>query len=738
MAITSGAGPGIVVTSAAKNGALGDQSAGGSDQIIFDTNINTNNGNLEASPTFVGRLVVIRRGAANEETRYITAIDGDGVTATVHENWVTPPASGDTYHVSYMIQDAATVQGLTLVTKTNIYESNRRLTIGDGTAFAFFALVDGQGFELRDDNVDPAVTVANNGRFDNGYLFSSRAVAAGFMFGIQNGDGEDIYQFNSGSEVRWYDTVVRSALASLEITQNSQSRVEVQTAKFFDCAYDCDIPGGSWKDITFEGRKTSTETVLINSGTVIDNWRLISTAGFTTANDSVAETLEIKNVQFVGNSANINVFNEKTWNVVNPIWTINTGTQNELLFGSNNTNNSVNEQFEFIQTYAQADGTSITGTISYVYEGLNSQSIRPVNTQASDVNGKVSSSITKNTYTSGTGGLDVQAFGDFAHKAYNYGFSPFVGALTVNQKIDATTTLTTDSALSSSLSGTALSLGTGSIDIFRHTTSPVLGIDYDDGLGGGNTAFVVGEFITGSTSQASGTIIEAGTDANDGFLIISGVQGTFQDNEIVDGSIAGRVTTDLASRNQNFTWEIFASGSTMQITYDYLAAKMAENPVDTKYQEAIEWGEEEQSQLFYFGPNGFFTERNINLTEGVYVSSRGAGTIDKLTADDGTTFTPPTSVTLEVNGVSSGARVYIVANSGGPEAEGAVLMLEEADGTGTASEPYNFTTNQPVTVRARLKGFLPFETTSTITSAGLTITAIWLADSNFGIDPKAL
>jgi len=59
-------------------------------------------------------------------------------------------------------------------------------------------------------------------------------------------------------------------------------------------------------------------------------------------------------------------------------------------------------------------------------------------------------------------------------------------------------------------------------------------------------------------------------------------------------------------------------------------------------------------------------------------------------------------------------------------------MLEEAindAGVYRATQDYNFLGNQPVTVRAKLKGFIPFETTGTITSNGLTVTAIWQVDS---------
>jgi hypothetical protein len=91
MAITTSAGDGVRVTTAAKNGTLPVQGAITTSQIRFDTTIATNNGNLMVTPTLVGRLVLLRRGLGTEELRYITAIDGTGLIATVNEPWTVIP-----------------------------------------------------------------------------------------------------------------------------------------------------------------------------------------------------------------------------------------------------------------------------------------------------------------------------------------------------------------------------------------------------------------------------------------------------------------------------------------------------------------------------------------------------------------------------------------------------------------------------------------------------------------------
>lgn len=93
------------------------------------------------------------------------------------------------------------------------------------------------------------------------------------------------------------------------------------------------------------------------------------------------------------------------------------------------------------------------------------------------------------------------------------------------------------------------------------------------------------------------------------------------------------------------------------------------------------------------------------------------------------------SVNLEVNGVFTGTeptnyvRCRIEKTS-----DGTTIMNEEAqiavgDGIYKATASYNYAADTAVTIRARYKGYLPFETTGTITSTGLKVTAVWVEDT---------
>lgn len=218
MGITYSAGVGTTITSAAKNGTLGTQPSPQSNIIVFDTNIATNNGQLTASPSFAGRLVIIRLNQPDEETRYISSVAADGVTCTVTEDWVSPPASGDTYHISYLIKDAASISGVSLLTKrNNDYACAREFTVGNGTAFAFFALLDGASMELGNNNnilgspYAGDFNVRSFARFQNGYLLGGLPVSGGYMIATSTGTGTYlVFGVQEGAQVNLFDYFMSS------------------------------------------------------------------------------------------------------------------------------------------------------------------------------------------------------------------------------------------------------------------------------------------------------------------------------------------------------------------------------------------------------------------------------------------------------------------------------------------------------------------------------------------------
>ena len=689
MAISTGPG-GIVIESAAKDGTLGSQAAAAANEIIFDTNINTNNGNLIASPTFVGRKVIVRQGASDEETRYITAIAGDGVTATVNEDWVSQPASGDTYHVSYIPADTTTVTGAGLNTKTGIYEYTRELFVGQaaGNPFAYFSITDYQGIETDDNGANIPFTIDATGRFDIGYLQGGAPLAGGVVTSTKNSPGEPYLDVVEGAEIRAYAGIFWSQNDDTIITNPTSvtGNIEFLNCTFIKTSYTTQLAAQDMTNITWQGAGDFTnDTFRITSGTNIDTIIFANTAGFSSLDDGVTETLEVRNCTFVGNSPNVTIFADKNWNFVNPVLWEATGSQ--IVFNADDLNTGSLKYSLDVNT-AQPDGTLLSGSRVYVYEGLVNQDLPTDNRQGTDANGDSSSDVLTQRYTYPGSVFTTQSFGDFALKVYNYNYNPFVTSVTFDEAKVFGVTLTTDNNITETTQADAITSGSG-IVLERHgpgetDTRPMKVIHYDGGVG---AVPQVGEFIGGLTSTASGTLVEYIGTATEGTLVIELWDGTeFTNNEDLTGSITTfSASADLSGGGQSFyqeyTWEVSCSSKDLTVVYDYAYAKIAEASPDADWLNVIEWGEDEQSNLIYFDGTGYNTERNANLAEGVWLSHVGLGTISYMTSDAGVQYIPPVQYSFTLTGLIAGTEVRIFNSD----------TNEEIDGVESSSATFSYT-----------------------------------------------
>ena len=125
--------------------------------------------------------------------------------------------------------------------------------------------------------------------------------------------------------------------------------------------------------------------------------------------------------------------------------------------------------------------------------------------------------------------------------------------------------------------------------------------------------------------------------------------------------------------------------------------------------------------------------------EVIYNNSGGAVTINVSGGNTPTirngasaTTTVNNTVTLTFNGIVSGSRLYIEADTGGPETAGTELYNQNVTAN-PLNIDYDFSSNQPVIYRVR-KGtsapyYKPLESTGTITSTGFTATVNQISDS---------
>jgi hypothetical protein len=384
----------------------------------------------------------------------------------------------------------------------------------------------------------------------------------------------------------------------------------------------------------------------------------------------------------------VTVAANETWNIVNPSWTVYPSGQDEIDF-LNGTNNEVNEKFDIDVVIAQPDGTAISGAHTWAGETSPSIFLPSGNRQTTDAAGFATSRYLTNTYTDqGGSGLNTNPHTDTFFKSYYYGRSPFATSLgTVSAKQTLNITLVTDANISETDQATAQSDGAG-IVVTRDQTTPFAIIGFASGNGG---TILAGNVVAGVTSNASGVYIETvDGDTTEGKILLEDIDGTFIANEELD-IVLGAGTWDNANfdygTQQEFTWGINASGLTMQKTYDYLSANIAESDTNIAdiFRTAIEWGEDENSLLVQAeGGDSYKTERTVRITEGVVVYNRGAGTISKFTADDGTTFTPPVSYALTLTDLKTASEVRVYENVGGSPGT-------ELAGTESSSDTFQYT-----------------------------------------------
>jgi len=223
----------VRVESSAKNGTLGVQGVLNANQIKFDTTIATNNGNLVASPVFDKRHVVLRKGLSTEEFGLIQSVDVDGLTCTMQQDWVVPPASLDTYDVSYRLDDVATVDGCDFETDSRQWNLPvKRLIVGSTGLPGFLGMSHGQVLRVPEvDNITSGLRTGDEGIFCIGAIKNGYANLGGAVIFNDTADNQLSWDLLAGSTTRLYEFTLLSArnpdgVNSLDVTVDALSDVE--------------------------------------------------------------------------------------------------------------------------------------------------------------------------------------------------------------------------------------------------------------------------------------------------------------------------------------------------------------------------------------------------------------------------------------------------------------------------------------------------------------------------------
>ena len=174
--------------------------------------------------------------------------------------------------------------------------------------------------------------------------------------------------------------------------------------------------------------------------------------------------------------------------------------------------------------------------------------------------------------------------------------------------------------------------------------------------------------LTFSPSGAVGTLRESASgDSTAGELYLDtrnstaiGSTDTFSRTGGTAGTFSGTYTNGT---KQPFSISINGNSKTLQVIYDYLAAKQLETTLSADGELIWEWCQSAQTQAFYATGASFYTERSNS--KGIYIYDVGAGALDYFTDDAGNTWTAPvqTTVTFDTMKDNTEVRVYLAGTS---------------------------------------------------------------------------
>jgi len=661
MAITTGAADGVRITSAAKNGSLGDQTGVGSDEIRFPSAMSTNNGQV-GSVDFDKRMVILRRGLSDEDERYITAIVS-GNLCRVNEVWTSAPTSGNTYDISYVANDAddSGITGFGLVNKrVTDYTLSRLFSVGNdgGGTFGYFSLTDGYSLE-SDDTIaanDHGFNVEASARFSVGYNNAGNPVSGGYLISTANAAGEGSIVVEPGGELYGYDFFLTCVQNN---TTTFTGKTIISKGKVYAGTYDVDLTGDTTlTDMTFEGRASTADSLTVSGSTTINIMNAISIFGINNNSAVVDDVITMKNVAYVNPVDNhyLDVNSSGIFNLVNPSWNIGTDgastTSSAIVF--NDSTGEVHEKWSLNYNVTDTTGSALASATTWLYVSsyLGAVATTPIEYKdITDTGGSAGVEFETREFTPKTTAIaSIRTQSGFSSKIFYYGKTPYIGNITGSAATDLAVGMPNDGAITASVAASAIDNGTG-IDLIQHATALTV-LAYASG----DTAFTTDAVVSGQTTGAEGTVREYLGDSTSGVVVLHSRNGTsFAGNE--DLFVSGSRYAEASSTefNEDYTWEVNCTSLAMTVTYDYLSAKMAENSPDTVFKDAITWGRRQQTQQLQLGPDGYYTVAVASA--GVWLSRRGSGTIDYMTADSGNTYVPPIQYTFTLTGLKSGSEI---------------------------------------------------------------------------------
>jgi len=657
--------------------------------------------------TYTNRAILIDRTGTPQLREVISQAAGTGNTIilTVDRDWDTNPI--ETTHdidVFYDVDDIETGisgtsgNGISLSARTGLYELSNVLTV---QANAGLHNSYGQALEADDRGSNVAIIVASTGWFVSGYPAGDASINGAIYTSYNGSAAEPSWQFQSGSVGRFYDSLFWAQLVTQQFECVAGSDVRFDGCKLLKNTEELHLYDAELVNSGIGGLAATTEIVRVNAGTIANGLSLADIDTLDTVADTAAETIELEGVVFSGVTDLWNIRQNKTINMIDPIWDATVYT--DFTWVGTTTGNVLNDRRSIKVTVQTSDGTKLSDALVNVYENTQSDDL-VLELVTAAVTGFVEDSF---IYLAHATNSSTTTYGGHALQSNKWLYLPFVAAQVSDEKFNGVIVLNPDNNIVQTTQSTAIAVG--SSVTWNDDTNPSELFNFT--LGSGTLA--VGMILT-FTSGATGTITEAlDGDSVAGIIHLKDRNATaitngdtFSRTGGTAGTFSGTYTNDS---KQPFSIWIDAATITYQALYDYIAAITTETTLGATGELVWEWCRSAQTQAFYSTGSTFLTERSNG--KGIMIVNSGGGTLDYVTDDAGAQWSPPAVITIRVEGVSEGAAVVVIADETvGSMTEGDIIFEKFADSDGVA-EVTNFKyesafnpSGLDVVVRARSSG----------------------------------
>jgi len=688
------------------------QQTGNNTVIVSDTLGNIGGGQIGdgsngIGDTYLGRLLIIDQNTGSEQIRLcIGDAAGTGTTRilTVSEDWdVNPVITTDTVYVPYEfgdIEDGGVGNGINLNSKSGLWELSNTLEV---LSTGVLQGIGGQGMELDDQGSTYAFQIQSGGFFYAGYPDSGADISGIQITAYNNAAGEASVEVLSGGHLHMWDTLIWGQLVAQTFDVQDGGEGYFRRCKWLSMTQELILYDSDIGDCAAAGRAGGTaEIVRVDVGTVCDGFVLSNLDTLDCRADTVTETLTLSNVQFVQVTDFINVRNNKTWEMIDPIWPV-TDYTDFVWVGS--TSNEVNDRRSVTATVQEADGTKLENAVVNIYE--DTQLADLVLELSTDVDGLAADSFIYRKHATNS---VTTTYGGHALQVGKWLYEPFVAAQASDEKFLGTVVLSPDNNIVETTQATAKS--DGSTITWNEDTNPSELIAFTAGSG----TLAAGMIVTFSPSGAVGTItFDMSGDSVAGEFHMSdrnataiGATDTFTRTGGTAGSFSGTYTN---TSKQPFAIWVDGQNLGLQAVYDWMAAITTETTLTAAGEIIWEWCRSAQGQALYHTGSSFFTERSNS--KGIIIVDGGAGTQDYYTDDAGTQWIPPVTrnfkFTLNPSITGYEWRIYEASGTPGDGTIGTVeLDGEEVSSADNQTYIYVYSADQDIAVQILTNGYEEF------------------------------